>query len=472
MRLAAPIYALSLLGVAIADCGVEGGTIVVANPNYQILDELETCSTIFGDILVDPAFVYFILDGPLEITGTVIAHDNSILKFVSLSNVTHLGGFSFASPQITGRINFPEVTKIDHLEWRNITWKYDDDYLEWGAEKLVAVSSINVEATDLSGFFPDYESYDGSFYYGGLEQLATADNIRVVDNRRMDNVVFSGLKIISGSLIVGNNVNFYRPAGKRDTDSRLISFPALESAGSVVIYDDEPYSVPQEGKIDFPALGHVFGDFNVTNTERITEISVPALTDIDGGLYILNGKGLNNLDFPELRRVNHVVLDGGDSYYGGFEKIAFPVLEEVGAFHVNSPAYVFDCSSLDHIREIASEFSCSNPEGTYNPDTPSSTTEVPTPSPSSSGSSPTTTTDEPSITSEPIPTDQPSLTNGHATTGSPEPTSNPDATEGAGATPTSENPADASESTPATSGASSLRSPFSIISMLLKHWVL
>ncbi|KAI8955129.1 hypothetical protein F4801DRAFT_529728 [Xylaria longipes] len=390
MRLATPIFALSLLGVTLADCGVEGGTIVVANPNYKILDELETCSTIFGDILVDPAFVYFILNGPLEITGTVIAHDNTILKYVSLPNVTHLGGFSFASPRITGRINLPVVTKINNLEWRNLTWKYDDDYLEWHAENLVAVSSLNVEATDLSGFFPDYESYDGSFYYDGLEQLETADNIRVVDNRRMDDVVFSGLKTVSGSLIVGNNVNSYRPAGKRDiTDSRLISFPTLESAGSVVIFDDEPYSAPPEGKIDLPALGHVFGHFNVTNTDGFTELSVPALTDIDGGLYILGNKGLKTLAFPELRRVDHVFLDGVDSYDGGFNKITFPVLEEVGSFHVNSPAYVFDCSLLNHIREIASEFSCSNPEGTYNPDTPSSTSEVPTPSPSSPETSPT-----------------------------------------------------------------------------------
>ncbi|TRX92242.1 hypothetical protein FHL15_006857 [Xylaria flabelliformis] len=276
-----------------------------------ILDELETCSTIFGDILIDPAFVYFILNGPIEITGTVIAHDSIILKYVQLPNVTHLGGFSFASPQITGRIDLPVVTKIDKLEWRDITWRYDDDYLEWHAENLVAVSSLNVERTDLSGFLPDYESYDGSFYYDGLQKLETADYIRVVDNRRMDNVVFSGLKTVTGPLIVGNNVNSHRPTDERDKDSRLISFPALESAGSVVIYDDAPSSVPSEGKVDLPVLGHVFGNFNVTNTEGITEISAPALTDIDGGLLVRGNKGLKNIDFPELRRIDHIVLDMG-----------------------------------------------------------------------------------------------------------------------------------------------------------------
>ncbi|KAI0192302.1 hypothetical protein EV127DRAFT_426608 [Xylaria flabelliformis] len=374
MRLATAIYALSFLGVTLADtdiynpssfhsvanfppyCGVEGGTMVMANPNYRILDELETCSTIFGDILIDPAFVYFILNGPIEITGTVIAHDSIILKYVQLPNVTHLGGFSFASPQITGRIDLPVVKKIDKLEWRDITLIYDDDYLEWHAENLVAVSSLNVERTDLSGFFPDYESYDGSFYYDGLQQLETADHIRVVDNRRMDNVVFSGLKTVTGSLIVGNNVNSHRSTDERDKDSRLISFPALESAGSVVIYDDAPSSVPPEGKIDLPVLRHVSGDFNVTNTEGITDISVPCLTDIDGGLLIRGSKGLKNIDFPELRRIDHIVLDVGFNLYGGFQKVTFPVLEEVRSFHVS--AYDFNCSSLVHIFKIAREFSC------------------------------------------------------------------------------------------------------------------
>ncbi|KAI0552653.1 hypothetical protein F4679DRAFT_533441 [Xylaria curta] len=362
MRIVTAIYALSLIGVTFGDCGVEGSTTVVANPNYQILDELEACSTISGDILIDPTFGYFILNGPLEITGTVIAHDNSILKYVSFPNVTHLGGFSFASPQITGRINFPVVTKIDNLEWRDITWRYDD-YFEWHAENLVAVSSLNVEATDLSGFSPDYESYDGSFYYDGLQQLETVDNIRVVNNRRMDNVVFSGLKTVNGSLIVGNNVNSYRLASERDTESRLISFPVLESAGSVVIYDDSPSSVPPEGKVDLPVLGHVFGDFNVTNTEGITEIFVPTLTDIDGGLLIRGSKGLKNIDFPELRRIDHVVLDVGFSLHGSFQKVNFPLLEEVRSFHVS--AYDFNCSSLVHIFKIATEFSCHSLNDAY-----------------------------------------------------------------------------------------------------------
>ncbi|KAI0098619.1 hypothetical protein GGR51DRAFT_537762 [Nemania sp. FL0031] len=473
MRLATPIYVLSLLEVALADCGVDGGTIVVANPNYQILDELEACSTIFGDILIDPGFVYFILQGPQEITGTIIAHDNVILKSLSLPDVHKLGGLSFASPDIETVITFPEVTEIGSLEWRNITWEYDFDYFSWAAEKLVTVSNLNVEATYLSGFKPDYPNYDGtSFYYGGLGQLEMADNIRVVNNLRMDEIVFESLKTISGSLIVGSNFNFLNSRGKRDANSLLVSLPALESIGNVIIYDEDIARGNPEGKIDLPILGHVFGDFNVTNIGGISEISVPALTDVDGGLYILGNKALKNLDFPELRRVNHVFIDGGDAYYGGFETISFSALEEVGPFHVRAPAYNFDCSSLEHIRQIASEFSCENSRGTYDPDTPSSTSEVPTPTPSDPAPSPTATTDEPSMTSEPVSTGLPSQTNVPAPTDPAEPTSNPDTTGGAGDTPTSEAPASASGSEPATSGASGLSSPFGLILLLLTYWLL
>ncbi|KAJ8122866.1 hypothetical protein ONZ43_g1047 [Nemania bipapillata] len=503
MKLVSSIYALSLLRVIHADCGVDGGTIVVANPNYQILDELEACSTIFGDILIDPAFVYFILQGPQEITGTIIAHDNVILKSLGLPDVRKLGGFSFASPTISTPISFPEVIEIGNLEWRNITWQYEDDYFAWSADKFVAVSNLDVEGTYLSGFMPDYPSYDNSYYYyGGLVQLETADNVRVVDNLRMDKVVFQGLKTISGSLVVGSNFNFQNSRGKRDESGLLVSLPALESVGNAVIYDDDNiYRDLEGGKIDLPVLGHVYGDLNVTNIGGIADVSVPALTDIDGGLYILGNRGLKTLNFPELHRVNHVIIDGGDSYYGGFEKISFPALEEVGVFHVNAPAYVFDCSSLDHIREIASEFSCSNSEGTYDPDAPSSTSEVPTPTPSDPGASSTSepspsnepsltsepsvtsgpvTTDEPSLTSNPATEDKPSVTSGPVTTdqpgqtdtpapiGSAESTTKTDATGGTGPTPTTESPADASGSEPASSSASSLKSPFWIFQWFIK----
>ncbi|KAJ2997181.1 hypothetical protein NUW58_g724 [Xylaria curta] len=444
-------------GGAVYYCGEEGGTIVVANPNYNILNDFEACSTIFGDILVDPAFVYFILNGPQEITGTIIAHDNTILKYVSLADVRKLGGFSFASPAITGRIKFSEVTEIGFLEWRNVTFNRNTgvEWMEWEAPKLVAVSSLNVEGTDLSGFLPDYISYDGGFYYHGLEHLETADNIRVVDNRRMTKVVFPALKTISGPLIVGNN-DGPSPRGKQDPDSRLISFPALESVGSVSIYYNDNFLSSQEGKVDLPVLGHVFGDFNVTNGIVINELSVPALTEVDGGLYILNNKGLKKLDFPELRKADRIVIDGGDSDNGGFETITFPVLERVGAFHVRAPASNFDCSSLDHIREIASEFSCTSSRR------PSSTIGSPTPTPSGPASSPT---------GEPGPTNDPEGTDDPAPTGSPDSTHNPDATNGAAPNPTNGEPSTPSQSVPATSGASSFGSPFRIVSLLLERWL-
>lgn len=405
----------------------------MANPNYEILDELEACSTIFGDILVDPAFVYFILEGPLEITGTIIAHDNSILKYVSLANVTKLGGFSFASPQITGQINFPEVTEIGTLEWRNISFTNGIDFYSWHAPKFVAVSNLNVEATDLSGFSPDYLNYDGSaFYYEGLEGLQTADNIRVVDNRRMDDVVFNSLKTISGSLTVGNNINTQRGTGKRDQGNLLVSLPVLESVGNVVIYDTTVHRA-LEGKVDLPVLGHVFGDLNITTVTGITELSVPALTDIDGGLNILDNTGLRDLSFPALRRVNHVVFEGGHSYAPGFSTISFPVLEEVASFYVNAPANSFDCSQLDHIRAIAGAFYCANDNGPYNPDTPpsstpssstppSSTPPSSTPPSSTGGPAPTSSSPGPSQTSEPYPTSESS------STPEPSPTSEPAAT--------------------------------------------
>lgn len=471
--------------------------------------------------------MYFILEGPTAITGTIIAHDNSILKYVSLANVTNLGGFSFANPQITGQINFPEVTEIGTLEWKNILFQNGIDFYSWHAPKLTSISNLNVEGTDLSGFSPDYPSYDGStFYYEGLQTLQTAGNIRVVNNDRMDDVVFTALKTISGTLTVGDNYNTRRGGGKRDEGKLLVSLPALESVGNIAIYDTTVYRELQ-GKVDLPALGHVFGDLNITTVKGITQLSVPALTDVDGGLFILDNTGLRDLSFPELRRVNRVVFEGGHSYAPGFSTISFPVLEKVDSFYVNAPANSFDCSQLEHIRAIAREFYCANDNGPYNPGTPPpSSSGGSGPSSSSPGSSqtsepyptskpypssayptsgypttkpyptskpyPTTKpypsskpypTSEASSTPEPSPTSEPSATyetsvtsktTGPAPTGSSESTSSsPAGPVGTGSTPTYSTPAIPSGSHPVTvSGGSRLQASFAMIAVLLMSWML
>ncbi|KAF2964386.1 hypothetical protein GQX73_g9181 [Xylaria multiplex] len=528
MKLFTALSVLPLLGGVLADCGVEGGTITLANPDFDILTELEACETIYGNILVDPGYVYFILDGgPLEITGTIIAHDNTILKYVRLQNATRIGGFSFANPEITGQVDFPEIAYIGNLEWINIVFGDDRgiDYFAWSAPKLVSVGSLNVEGTSLSGFKPDYPSYDGvSFYYGGLEQLQTAGNIRVVGNTRMDNVVFSGLKAVLGAIIVGDNLNYNGGFGKRDERSLLVSFPALETAGSIAVYDKNvPTRLSEDGKVDFPILGHVFGDFSITDIKGLTEVSVPALTDVDGGIKITLNQALKEVDFPELRRVGHVELVAEINL--GFDKVSFPVLEEVGEFLVDSGANDFDCSTLEHIRAIATKFTCRNNGGYYNPGAPP-ITETPTPSSSSVATSPSgvpspsipsglpypadtsqyssppdtsssslaepssyletnsdispettlETTLEPTSTGEAITTSvritigDSVISESQASTAS---TTGAAATTGSGNTPTSSDGAPTeTESVPATGGASNMKSPIGIMVLLLGGWVL
>ncbi|KAI0503241.1 hypothetical protein F5B22DRAFT_558795 [Xylaria bambusicola] len=483
MKVLTVFSVLPLLGGVLADCGVEGGTITIANPDFDILTELEACETIYGNILVDPAYVYFILDGgPFEITGTVIAHDNEILKAVRLQNATRIGGFSFASPAITGRVDFPEMEYIGNLEWINIVFRTDQgiDWYEWNALKLVGIGSLNVEGTSISGFKPDYPSYDGvSFYYGGLEQLQTADNIRVVGNTRMDDVVFTGLKTVSGAIIIGDNLNYDGGFGKRDGRALLVSFPALETAGSIAIYDkDVPLRLSDSGKVDFPILNHVFGDFGITDIKGLTEVSVPALTDVDGGIKITLNEALKEVDFPELRRVGRVEIVAEINL--GFDKVSFPVLEEVGEFLVDSGANNFDCSSLEHIRAIATKFSCRNEKGDYNPGVPA-TTGTPTLSSSSVASSPseTTTLDtnpKPTLTGDATTTSVP-LTTGDSATG--ESLASTASTSGVAVTTGSENTSTSTESAPtvtesvpATGGASSLKSPIGSMVFLLKRWAL
>ncbi|KAI1267739.1 hypothetical protein F5Y18DRAFT_378708 [Xylariaceae sp. FL1019] len=450
MKLAWPFAIFSLLDIAFADCGVDGGTITIANPDYTILDELETCETIYGDILIDPAYVYVgLIGGPFEITGTIIAHNNVILKSVFLQNATRLGGFSFLDPEIDGNVNFPEMRLIGDMEWRLIRADFS-----WSAPKLTAIGNLNIHGTLLSGFTADSDYEAVHYGFAGLDVLQTADNVRLVDNVRMDVVVLNGLKTVTNALIVGDNKNYYQGEiewDPWDPKPLLVSFPSLESAGSVAVYD---ISVDKRqfdnGKIDFPSLGHVTGNFEITDIKGLTELSVPVLTDIDGGLKITSNTALTNIEFPLLRNVDHIEVVADTRV--GFDTVSFPAVEKVGSFYLNS-ANNFDCSSLDSIRAIASNFTCITNNDSGNSEIPPTTTESPPPSQSSPEASSTEATDNSQTAQTESPTADSSSTSG------------PSPTESANSTPI---PA---ETVPASGGASSLRSPIGGVILLLKHWV-
>ncbi|KAI0158093.1 hypothetical protein GGR57DRAFT_459006 [Xylariaceae sp. FL1272] len=408
MKLACPLTILSLLGIALADCGVDGETITIANPDYAILDELEACHTIYGDILIDPAYVYFILDGgPFEITGTIIAHNNVILKAVRLQNATRLGGFSFLDPDIDGNVDFPEMGFIGDMEWRLTRADFS-----WNAPKLTAIGNLNIHQTLLSGFTAGQEDYDALYYgFAGLDALQTAESVRLVDNVRMDEVILSGLKTVTNALIVADNNNYYQgdiPWNPWEPKPLLVSFPALESAGSVAVYDLAVDSREfDNGKVDFPNLGYVAGNFEITDIKGLTELSVPVLTDIDGGLKVTLNEALKHIEFPQLKNVDHIEVVADTRV--GFDTVSFPALEKVGSFYLNS-ANEFDCSSLDSIRAIASDFTCITNNDSDNSETLPPATQAPT----SSQRSP-----EASSTGEPLPRSSTSLSH------SPDPISSP-----------------------------------------------
>ncbi|KAI1815447.1 hypothetical protein GGS20DRAFT_597051 [Poronia punctata] len=260
MKLSPSIFALSILGKALADCGKEGETITIDNDGgFDKLKELEQCDIIKGDIIIDPKFVYFILDGPTEIQGKITAHNNEILKFVAAANVTKIGGYSLADPAISSQTSFPELVEIGNLEWTGIQQIELYGLFAWKAPHVSHISNFSVTATELSGFTADYPTLDeGEFYYDGFPALESADKIEIKSNWLMPAVVFEALKTI-GRLTISNNKRLEK-----------IEFPLLTKAGEIFIADNVT-------EINFPVLEQV-----ESFTVRVPDSSLLDCAALDG----------------------------------------------------------------------------------------------------------------------------------------------------------------------------------------------
>ncbi|KAI1811943.1 hypothetical protein GGS20DRAFT_560347 [Poronia punctata] len=473
MKWAAPTLVLSFAGGALAQCGVDGETIEVNYDSPTILEDINPCDIIYGDLHVAPGWVYFDLPHPVEFTGTIILDRNEILKWFNVDSAEKMGGLRILSPPWIGQMNLPKLTEIGLLEWRNITWADQDDGFSWLANELVHISNLVVEETFLSGFTKVISPY-GWEWYNGLEALQTADEIRVVNNPRMGHILFPSLKSVSGTLNLGNNRG--HPA---------MSFPALESVGAVDIFDKDITRGIHSGVLDFPVLTHVSGDFKFTGLYGTKSIVAPGLTDVEGGVYITGNKFLEEVDLSNLKSTSEIVVEGtpgGDPNARGISHLNFPSLERVDKFRISLDSYGFTCNQVEWIKDIANDYYCFDGRSGNGGATGTGTGTVPGTKPPVTYSSqpgytsfppvPTTTSDLPAFSSSssfspssPLAT----VTTTKGPGGHPTVTPVPTTTE-SGDVPPASSSAPAT-STPATAGASRMNSPFGFIFSIVKRWI-
>jgi hypothetical protein len=176
------------------------------------------------------------------------------------------------------------------------------------------------------------------------------------------------------------------------------SFPNLEFAFNMTFRSCSEINLPSlvavNGSLGF--YSNYFQNFSAANftttgqslifddNPTLTTLSLPNLTQINGGYQIANNTELKTLAFPELK-----VIAGALDFSGNFTSVALPSLSDVrGEFNMQSSGNL-DCTAFKNDKGsgvIKGTFICAGEQGTPGTasSTPSSSPSSPSPPPPSS----------------------------------------------------------------------------------------
>lgn len=330
---------------------------------------LSSCSTLKGNVVIGENSDNTIdLSGPKKIDGDLVCKNNGkivTIKSSSLGEIT--GDFTLSNVTILSTLSLTGLTSVGSITWNSL---YELQKLGF-TTGVTKAKSVKIADTKL-------DSLDGI----DLSSVAVMD---INNNKRL--VSFeSSLSSLTDTLNINANGN-----------SLEVKFPNLKSIANMTISGVSSFEVPALGTIN-GSCAFVENDFesftapNLTQTQsgsilsfvsnnQLTNISLPALTKLGGGLLIANNTELGKIDsIPQLKAVS-----GDIKFRGVFDTVSLPALDDVGgAFDVVSTENITSsCANFDKLApskfvkggngHIQGTYTCKGKVSNANNDTSAST---------------------------------------------------------------------------------------------------
>ncbi|KAF1973123.1 hypothetical protein BU23DRAFT_465642 [Bimuria novae-zelandiae CBS 107.79] len=324
--------ALPALAVAGSAYGTTSATATIENSGDATA--IAGCKTYTGSIAIATGVGSDLsLDGQLQsIDGDLILENNKdIVRFSagSLKNIT--GELRVSNVPEIASLSMPQLTSVDTLTLNGLANLRNLEFTSV-ISKCDHLDIQNTVLLNLNGI--------------GLNEAA---DILIANNKAIDTINFMNITNITERLELSyNNLQVN------------VSFPILESANNI--------SLRAIGSLDIPALSKInVGDFGVFESDNLTSISAPNLTQIDGALVIANNKGLQNISFDALTKVDANLQIANNTNL--HELQGLPKLKNVGAAldisgnfsKVETPSLelvkgVFNLQSTGNIGDVCSKF--------------------------------------------------------------------------------------------------------------------
>lgn len=331
------VPAVALASTALADCSNSATLTITKTADAS---QIASCTTYSGSIAIPTDLTdatdsnghnSLSVSGVQKIVGNVTINNAVNLASLSFSSLRSLTGLQLGSLTVLSELSMPQIQTISQM---NLTALPALQQFSFGNEGVTQSQSILITNTGLSSL-------------QGLDQLETVDSFNVNNNAALQNI----------SLQVSSIKNAINIAANDGYQSGLTtSFPLLQTAMNMTFRNCSSVSLPSLANVSqylgfygntmenfaAPNLTTTGGLVFVDNTE-LTNISVPALTSVNGSFLIANNTLLKKIDGVQKLSVVTASID----LNGNFSEVDLPSLSQVrGAFNLQTSAE-FDCTAFD-----------------------------------------------------------------------------------------------------------------------------
>ncbi|KAJ5455908.1 Protein ecm33 [Penicillium daleae] len=305
-------------------------------------DGIASCSKLKGDITISKSFSGSLsLAGIETVTGSIICSGGENVTDITAASLTSIGdAFNLEGLTRLTQLAFSELTSVGSIKW-NALPKLQSLNFDAGVNHAGDVSIQNTGLTSLDGI---------SLKTVNLFEIENNRDLQKININNLQNATdlinFSGnydaLEIELPNLGTGTNMTF------RNISS--ISVPSLEKlTGQLGFWGTEfmTFSAPNLTST---------GDLVFMDNSKLSNISMPVLTKVNGGFNIARNDKLSTIDLPKLETVT-----GAIDFSGMFNNVDLDGLTDVeGGFNLQSTEGTFNCTHFQNIRKtvIKGTFHC------------------------------------------------------------------------------------------------------------------
>lgn len=288
----------------IADCAVISGSVHISDFDVDTL-YMGSIKEIKGDLTVRNSSALIRMDAPhLNLVG-------GTLELNTLNSLTSL--------------SFPKLETVETMKWQVLPILTFVN-LDSGIKNI---NSVIMSDTSLTGF-------------GGFN-VETLKTLNINNNRFLERIESTVAEVTDDLLIAANannlkvslpNLAWVKQLTIKDTDS--IDLGSLQ-----VVERSADFSHNKFETLDLPNLKSTGHTFSIIKNKNLDEVNFDKLTEVGGGLMIIDNEKLKKLDFfPALRSVGGAIEFHGDIGSNHFNNLK--IIK--GSAIMKSSSEMFDCT--------------------------------------------------------------------------------------------------------------------------------